>query len=72
MCAPTAYGLKYEINPWMSLQKLPDIALARCQWERLYEVLTEEIGAKVALIPQAANAPAMVFTANAGLVPGGR
>jgi len=72
MCAPTAYGLKYEINPWMSLQKLPDLALARCQWERLYEALTEEIGAEVALIPQAANAPDMVFTANAGLVRGGR
>jgi N-dimethylarginine dimethylaminohydrolase len=72
MCPLTAYGLKYEINPWMSLQKVPDTELARCQWEALYRVLTEEMGAEVALIPQAANAPDMVFTANAGLVRGGR
>ncbi|MCW3098078.1 MAG: N-Dimethylarginine dimethylaminohydrolase [Chthonomonadaceae bacterium] len=70
MCPPTAYGLKYEINPWMSLQKVPDTELARCQWEALYRMLTEEMGAEVALIPQAANAPDMVFTANAGLVRG--
>lgn len=72
MCAPTAYGLKYEINPWMSLQHPPDTALATRQWQSLYRVLTDEIGATVALVPQAANAPDMVFTANAGLVRGGR
>lgn len=72
MCPPTAYGLKYEINPWMSLRTLPDTERAQCQWEILYRVLTEAMGAEVALIPQARNAPDMVFTANAGLVRGGR
>ena len=72
MCAPTAYGLKYEINPWMSLQKQPDTALAARQWEVLYRTLTEETGATVELIPQAAEAPDMVFTANAGLIRGRR
>ncbi len=72
MCAPTAYGLKYEINPWMSLQHPPDVELAARQWHTLYHVLTDDIGATVALVPQAANAPDMVFTANAGLVRGER
>lgn len=70
MCAPTAYGLKYEINPWMSLKNTPDVELASRQWQELYRVLTEEIGAKVELVPQAADGPDMVFTANAGLVRG--
>lgn len=70
MCEPTAYALKYEINPWMSLKNAPDVALATTQWNKLYRVLTEEVGATVELIPQASDAPDMVFTANAGLVRG--
>lgn len=70
MCAPTAYGLKYEINPWMSLNNRPDLPLAAKQWENLYQALTEEAGAEAVLIPQAPDCPDMVFTANAGLVRG--
>ena len=70
MCAPTAYDLNYEINPWMSLSNRPDTALAERQWRVLYGVFTEQIGATVDLIPQTAQCPDMVFTANAGLVRG--
>jgi N-dimethylarginine dimethylaminohydrolase len=70
MCAPTAYGLKYEINPWMHLDNRPDVELAARQWDTLYRVLKEEIGAHVELVPQAPDCPDMVFTANAGLVRG--
>ena len=35
MCEPTAYALKYEINPWMRMENLPDIALAKQQWQKL-------------------------------------
>ncbi len=72
MCAPDAYDLAYEINDWMSLQNRPDLPLAARQWRRLYETLTEKLGVRVELITQAANAPDMVFTANAGLVDGRR
>ena len=72
MCAPDAYDLKYEINDWMSLANRPDLSLAARQWAELYAVLTGPVGATVELIPQAANAPDMVFTANAGLVRGDR
>jgi N-dimethylarginine dimethylaminohydrolase len=70
MCAPTAYALLYEINPWMSLANRPDTALAERQWSALYRTLTEEVGAVVELIPQTAGCPDMVFTANAGVVRG--
>jgi len=70
MCAPTAYALKYEINPWMSLHNTPDLSLADRQWHELYRVLTQEANAEVTLIPQFPDAPDMVFTANAGLVRG--
>ena len=72
MCAPDAYDLKYEINAWMSLENRPDVSLAAKQWAELYRTLTEDAGACVELVPQAANAPDMVFTANAGLVRGQR
>jgi N-dimethylarginine dimethylaminohydrolase len=70
MCAPTAYALKYEINPWMSLENMPDSDLAVQQWNELYRILTEEVGARVELVEQAPECPDMVFTANAGLVRG--
>src|SRR5437879_13868610 len=72
MCPPDAYGLKYEINAWMSLDNQPDLPLAATQWRELHRVLTEEIGLQVELIPQAGNAPDMAFTAKAGVVYGDR
>ncbi len=70
MCAPDAYDLKYEINAWMSLDNRPDVPIANLQWRELHRTLTEVVGVTVDLIPQAPNAPDMVFTANAGLVRG--
>ena len=70
MCAPTAYGLFYEINPWMSLSNRPDSGRAERQWKELYRTLTEDVGVAVDLVPQAPDCPDMVFTANAGVVRG--
>ncbi|MDE2127399.1 MAG: amidinotransferase [Armatimonadetes bacterium] len=70
MCPPTAYGVKYEINPWMHIARQPDLDLAASQWRKLYQTLTENAGATVELIEQALETPDMVFTANAGLVVG--
>lgn len=70
MCPPTDYALKYEINPWMTLQNQPDLGLASRQWQELHRVLTTDVGADVLLLRQAPDAPDMVFTANAGLVRG--
>jgi len=68
MCPPVYYGIKYEINPWMSLSRDSDSLLADKQWRALYDVLQEQLGMVVSLIEPKPGLPDMVFTANAGLV----
>ncbi|HVJ80611.1 MAG TPA: arginine deiminase-related protein [Planctomycetia bacterium] len=67
MCRPDHFGIEYEINPWMHVEKNADRALAIRQWEALVGLL-EKAGAKVELMASAAGLPDMVFTANAGVV----
>jgi len=44
--------------------------LALRQWERLYGLLTHQLGVRVVLLPPQPGVPDLVFTANAGLVVG--
>ena len=67
MCPPDHYGIEYEINPWMSLERQADCRLAREQWQALYEFLSAELKLDVKLIQPVPGLPDMVFTANAGL-----
>ena len=67
MCAPEFYGIQYEINPWMNLERKTDHALAVQQWAALREIL-ESLGAKVSLQNPQPDLPDLVFTANAALV----
>ena len=71
MCEPLHYRIDYEINPWMRRSNRVDGARALKQWRRLRESL-EELGVSVELVEQAPGAPDMTFTANAGVVAGGR
>jgi N-dimethylarginine dimethylaminohydrolase len=69
MCAPTYYGVRYVINPWMEHQiGKADHALATEQWENLRREL--ETRAWVQRISPEPDIPDMVFTANAGFVIG--
>jgi N-dimethylarginine dimethylaminohydrolase len=72
MCPPDYYGIEYEINPWMSLERQADHALAVRQWEGLRRFLIQELGVSVELIEPVKGLPDMVFTANAGLAVNGR
>jgi N-dimethylarginine dimethylaminohydrolase len=72
MCRPDYFGVEYEINPWMSLERQVDRALAREQWEALYEFLRGEMKLDVRLIEPKPGLPDMVFTANAGTARGGK
>src|SRR3954469_18566231 len=67
MCPPDYFGIEYEINPWMSVQKGSDPELSRRQWHALHETLGE-LGVTVDLIEPVAGLPDLVFTANAGVV----
>jgi N-dimethylarginine dimethylaminohydrolase len=68
MCPPTFYDVAYEINPWMSLKRSVDKALAQKQWDAYFKLLTEELKVKVELLEPVPNLPDLVFTANGGLV----
>src|SRR4051794_37557408 len=70
MCAPSHFGVLYEINPWMSAEVAVDQDRALEQWEGLVATL-REAGAQVETIEPAAQVPDMVFTANAGVVNAG-
>jgi len=67
MCPPTHYGVYYEINAWMDVDRGVDRTEARRQWDGLYRTLTG-LGVAIDRIEQIPGQPDMVFTANAGLV----
>ena len=70
MCPPDYFDVRYEINPWMDTQISVDRALAREQWNNLYQTLVSEVGAAVKMVDPVIGLPDFVFTANAGLLVG--
>ncbi len=72
MCKPDYYGIKYEINPWMNMSVQADNKKANIQWENLYDILSNQIGADVKLVEPKEDVPDMVFTANAAVMYGNK
>ena len=70
MCSPEHYGIKYEINPWMDMSIQADHQKAKQQWQALYQVLKNDLQAKVHLVEPRENVPDIVFTANAAVMYG--
>lgn len=66
MCPPEHFGVRYQINPWMSDEVDVDLDVASTQWESLKTTL-ETAGAAVEVIRQTPEVPDLVFTANAGI-----
>jgi N-dimethylarginine dimethylaminohydrolase len=69
VCRPLDYDVRYKINPWMDLTRLPEKSLARKQWTALHHTLLR-LGAWLEYVHHEDGVPDMVFTANAGLVRG--
>jgi N-dimethylarginine dimethylaminohydrolase len=69
LCRPDDYDVRYKINPWMDLQKVPVQGRAQHQWMTLHHTLLR-LGAWVEYVQQGRGVPDMVFTANGGLVKG--
>ncbi len=67
MCAPTFFGIEYEINPWMNRLRQVDQKLATRQWEDLRQILTDR-GARISLQTPVQGLPDLVFTANAAMI----
>ena len=40
LCPPDYYGIEYEINPWMSVARGAEAAVAQQQWKQLYATLS--------------------------------
>ena len=70
MCAVDHFDVGYELNPWVNTRRAVNGQLARAQWQILYKILTDQLGADVDLIEPVNGLPNMVFTGNAGLVSG--
>ncbi len=70
MCPPSAFGITYDINPWMSRHvglATPD---AQRQWDRLVETLQCAADVNLVMVEPQPHLPDLVFTANAALVSG--
>ncbi len=72
MCAPDYFGIEYEINPWMRISNQSNGDCARTQWQALTLVLEQEIGSKLEFMEPVPGLPDLVFTANAGVIHGGK
>jgi N-dimethylarginine dimethylaminohydrolase len=68
MCAPTHFGVEYEINPWMAGNVGVVAEHAQRQWERLAALLLDVAHASIELIEAHPGLPDIVFTANAALI----
>jgi len=66
MVEPTHFRVDYAINPFMDPTVQPDPARALAQWRELVATI-RELGARVDVLPQRADAPDMVYAMNLGL-----
>jgi len=67
MCAPTYFGIEYEINPWMNRLVASDPAESLLQWQTLVHTL-RDLGVRIETLEPIPGLPDLVFTANAGLI----
>jgi N-dimethylarginine dimethylaminohydrolase len=71
MCPTDYFDIEYEINPWMKTQNQVDTALAKLQWQQIYDIYYR-LGHQVELVDPVKGLPDMIFTANGGLVIDGK
>lgn len=71
MCAPREFRVSYEINPWMDAARQPDRSLALAEHRAVVRSLSVR-GHSIEWLDPVADCPDMCFTANAGVVRGGR
>ena len=70
MCPPDHFGVEYEINPWMHVDRVVDRQKAETQWKALHDAYIN-LGQAVQLAEPVRGLPDMVFAANAALARGG-
>ena len=72
VCPPEYFQIDYEINPWMRRENAVAPSRAASQWQRLVNVLEQDVGAGIERMQPVPGLSDLVFTANAGVVDGRR
>ena len=72
VCPPDHFGIEYEINPWMRITNASDPHRSLVQWQGLIQTLEKEVGIPLERMKPVPGLPDLVFTANAGIVTGGK
>jgi len=72
MCAPTYFGVEYEINSWMDTTDIVDSVIATKQWQALYGIYKHNLGWDVKLIDPVKGLPDMVFATDCCLMMNGK
>ena len=67
MCPPDYYGVEYEINPWMNVERKVNHTVAVRQWNDLHRILAE-LDVRISLLDPVKGLPDLVFTANAAMI----
>jgi N-dimethylarginine dimethylaminohydrolase len=66
------FGIEYEINAWMHEDVQADNAIARDQWQKVYDIYTKQVGWEVVLTDPVKHLPDMVFATDCCLMIGGK
>ncbi|HLZ14591.1 MAG TPA: arginine deiminase-related protein, partial [Candidatus Saccharimonadales bacterium] len=66
------FGIKYEINAWMHEENQVDNAIARDQWQKLYDIYTKRLGWQVELAEPVEHLPDVVFATDCCLMLDGK
>ncbi len=72
MCAPTYFGIEYEINSWMHTENEVNRTIAQKQWEDLFDIYTNKLGWNVNLVEPIKGLPDMVFATDCCLIKDGK
>jgi N-dimethylarginine dimethylaminohydrolase len=68
MCPPDYFDIEYEINPWMHEDNQPSDETAHQQWQKIYDIYTNQLGWEVKLIDPVKHLPDMVFATDCCLM----
>jgi N-dimethylarginine dimethylaminohydrolase len=72
MSPADTFGIEYEINPWMHTNNRVDRALAKQQWQQVYDIYTKQLGWDVQLAPPVEHLPDLVFATDCCLMLDGK
>jgi N-dimethylarginine dimethylaminohydrolase len=68
MCRPDFFDIEYEINVWMHQDNQVAEDTAEAQWQKLYDIYTNNLGWNVKLIDPVKGLPDMVFATDCCLM----